>query len=318
MADEFDSLFDDESQIVNDGSVIPSNDFDEKFEENFFGEPEKGEGDLVTELLKLRGITNNSIKLIGDDNEEKEVNFYDLPREEQLQILLDNNKDEEEDNDLGLSDDEAELLNYLRENKLTVNQYLDLHKQDILKDIQNPNQVYEIDSYDDEELFLLDLKSKFDLSEEELAKELEKELKDKELFTKKVSKLRTDYKGLEDAYKQQQEAEFNAQREEQYNTFVDSMVDVAINNSELYGFELEDDDKDNVLSFILDLDDNGTSEFYKALNNPVNLYKAAWFLSQGENAFNILKNAYDAEIAKLKQDTKKIIVKQNENKNTFW
>ena len=41
------------------------------------------------------------------------------------------------------------------------------------------------------------------------------------------------------------------------------MVDVATKTSEFHGIELEDNEKNEVLSFILDLDENGTSNFYK-------------------------------------------------------
>ena len=100
---------------------------------------------------------------------------------------------------------------------------------------------------------------------EELTKELEKELQDEELFKKKVAKIRDEYKQYEDQYKEEQQKEFDKQKEEEYGQFVDTMVDVAVKTPEFHGIELEDDEKNEVLSFLLELDDEGSTEFYKNL-----------------------------------------------------
>jgi hypothetical protein len=94
------------------------------------------------------------------------------------------------------------------------------------------------------------------------------------------------------------------------------MVNVALETPEFYGIELEDDEKNEVLSFLLDLDDNGTSTFYKTLNDPKKLYEAAWFLRYGKESFDALKNAYETEIAKLKKPDNKptVVHKNNERK----
>jgi len=172
---------------------------------------------------------------------------------------------------------ECPTRKYLRDNKITLQQYLEFYKEETLAGVAGEKEVsYDIDAYDDEELFLLDLKSRYDdLTDEELVKELEEELENKELFNKKVTKLRSDYKQLEDTYKEEQQKEFNAQAETRYNQFVEQMVDVAVKTPDLYGIELEDDEKNNVLSYLLELDETGNSNFYKALDDPNNLYKAA-------------------------------------------
>lgn len=270
---------------------------------------------LIDDLLKARGIVDNKIKIVNEDNTESEISFFDLSKEEQLDILTDNQVEAPASD---LQEDEQTLIQYLRDNNITLQQYLELYKEDVLQNGSGAEQVYDIDSYDDEELFLLDLKNRYDdLTDEELVKELEKELQDKDLFTKKVTKLRAEYKQLEEAYKEEQQREFNAQRETQYNQFVDTMVDVAVKTPDLYGIELEDDEKNNVLSFLLELDEEGQSGFYKSLNTPENLYRAAWFLTYGEQAFDALKNAYEAEIAKLKKDIPKVVVREPRKPNSI-
>ena len=262
------------------------------------------EESIIDSLLKAKGIVDGKVKFIDENNETTEVNFYDLSKEEQLDIL---NGEEEIPSPAStpaqqFTGDTEELVQYLKDNNLTVDQFLESYKQSIENSIAEKDSTnYDIDAYDDQELYLLDLKNKFDLTDEELVKELEKELQDEDLFKRKVDKLREEYKNLEDQYKESQKVEFEQKQQEQYDQFSQQMVDVAINTPEFYGIELEDEEKNEVLSFLLDLDDNGSTEFYKALNDPAKLYEAAWFLRYGKESFDMLKNAYESEIAKLKK-----------------
>jgi hypothetical protein len=285
-----------------------------KIEDNIFDEnivDAQPTGSVLDELLKAKGITDSMVTIIDENEEEKEVNFYDLSREDQLDIL--NMTEEPEANDLDNS--EIDLINHLRTNNLSVDDFLAQYRESILAEVQQPVEpAYDIDAYDDQELFLLDLKNKYDLTDEELQTELEKELANADLFTKKVTKLRTEYKQLEDQYKAQQQAEFDAQREEQYNQFANAMVDISTNVSDFHGVYLEDNEKQETLSYLLDLDDSGVSRFSKDLNDPDRLYEAAWYLRYGAEAFKALESAYEAEIAKLKKVDKPRVVVRNSDK----
>lgn len=262
---------------------------------------------ILDEFLELKGITNGKVKIIDEENNESLLDFYDLTKEEQLLIL--NEKEEPENNvEYVLEENEISLINAIREKNITVEEYLEEYKKSVLEEAGLNTETYNIDVYDDNELFLLDLKQKYDLSDEELARELEKELKDETLFKKKVDILRREYKILEDQYKTAQLQELEAKKLEEFETFSQNMVDIAISTPEFHGIELEDDEKNEILSFLLDADDNGVSEFQKTLNDPVKLYEAAWFLRYGKESFEALKNAYESEISKLKkQDTTKVI-----------
>lgn len=282
--------------------------------DNIFDEPiidTPPEETVVDELLKAKGITNSMVTIVDENNEEKEVNFYELSREDQLEIL--SIQEEVDTNDL----DELEigLLNHLRTNNLSVDDFLTQYREAILAEVQQAaGPVYEIDFYDDQELFLLDLKEKYDLTDEELQSELEKELANTDLFTKKVTKLRAEYKQLEDQYKANEQLELENQRTEDYNQFANTMVDIATNVSDFHGVFLEDDEKTETLSYLLDLDESGVSQFSKDLNNPDRLYEAAWYLRYGSEAFKALENAYEAEIAKLKKVDKPRVVVRNSDK----
>ena len=307
IMEEFDDLFDDNlepSDDIIDDQIIKSNDNDDFFESS----SKNKTSSVIDDLLSIKGITDGKIKVIKEDQSEEEIDFYSLTKEEQIEIL--NSSDL--DHDYELEDDEIELINELRSKGVSWKDYLEQIKSSV-----TPIEAsYEIDSFDDQELFLLDLKHKYDLTNEELEKELEKELQDENLFKKKIDKIRAEYKELEDQQKQIQQAEFETSQKQRYEDFANTMVDVATKTSEFHGIELEDNEKNEVLSFILDLDENGTSNFYKTLNNPTKLYEAAWFLKYGKDAFNALSGAYEAEINKLKKDNKPRVVVKNKNTST--
>lgn len=280
-------------------------------EDDFFSsvpstEP-KENNPVISELLKARGIENGKILIADDDNNTQEVDFHTLPVEEQLTIL----NPEPEVNNYDLDDSEIELLNQLRWNNQSPEEFLANYRQSIIDELDvAQTKDYDIDAYDDSELYILDLKNRIDLSDEELAKELNKELQDEPLFKKKVEALRNEYRQLEDQYRQTQQDEAERQTQEQYDQFSETMVNTAIATPEFYGIELEDDEKNEVLSFLLDVDDTGISQFSKTLNDPTKLYEAAWFLRYGKESFEALKNAYESEISKLKkQDNTRVIHK---------
>lgn len=282
---------------------------DNIFEENLIDTPTTDS--ILDGLLKAKGISDSMVTIIDENKEEKEVNFYDLSREEQLDIL--NMAEEVETNDLDNS--EIDLINHLRTNNMSIDDFLAQYRESILAEAQQEVEpTYDIDAYDDQELFLLDLKNKYDLTDEELQTELEKELANTDLFTKKVTKLREEYQQLETQYRNNQQVEFDAQREEQYNQFANAMVDIATSVSDFHGVYLEDNEKQETLSYLLDLDDSGVSQFSKDLNDPDRLYEAAWYLRYGAEAFKALESAYEAEIARLKKVDKPRVVVRNSDK----
>lgn len=302
--DLFEGLEPEQNTPLVEGQDVPITDVE------LFGEDNDSliPSTLVDDLLKLKGISESKITIIGEDEKEEQVDFYNLSKEEQLEILNNSNTEVSDD----LDETEIDWINDLRSKNLSVDEWLQQYKESILAEAAQPvEKIYDIDEYDDQELFLLDLKNKYDLTDEELVKELEKELVNEELFTKKTTKLREEYKQLEDQYKTSQLEESEKQRETQYNQFADTMVDIATRTVEFHGIELEDNDKNETLSYLLELDDKGLSAFYKDLNNPTKLYEAAWYLRYGKEAFDALKNAYESEITKLKKIDKPRVVVQN-------
>jgi len=309
MNEDIDNLFDDEDlelEEVQVEEVLEDFPADDIFGFETVTEKTEETPSLVNDLLITHGIKDGKIKIIDEENKESIIDFFSLPKEDQLEILSTPKEKEI------LSEEEQKFIDNLRAGNISIQEYLQKFKEDSLKEVAPIETSYDIDSYDDQELFLLDLKAKYDLTDEELTAELQKELENEDLFKKKVNKLREDYKQLEDNYKKEQQDTFTREREDKYNKFVDQMVDVAVKSSDLYGIELEDSEKNEVLSFLLDLDENGVSNFYRELQTPEKLYEAAWFLRYGKEAMDALKDAYENEISKLKKDKTQVVVHQKD------
>lgn len=272
---------------------------------------------ILDKFLQSKGFVDSKIKVVDENSKEMEVNFSELSEEEQLD-LLNSFTDPSSSASTGVGQDEQAFLNELKNNNLSINQFLELYKESVISEAGIQTQEsYDIDQYDDKELFLLDLKNKFDLTDEELQSELEKELQNEEIFNKKVSKIRSEYKELEEQFKANQQAEFEAQQQRQYNEFVDQMSGIASNVSDFHGLELEDEEKNETLSYLLDLDENGMSQFYKDLNDPDKLYEVAWYLKYGKDAFKTIEDVYEKELSKLRaeKDKPRVVRQQNNEKN---
>lgn len=272
---------------------------------------------VLDKFLESKGFVDSKIKVLDENDKESEVKFSELSEDEQLDVL--NSLSFQDKTNTQLGQDEESFLKELKNNNLTLNQFLELYKESVIQEAGAQSEAsYEIDQYNDEELYLLDLKNKFDFTDEELQAELEKELENKPLFEKKIEKIRSEYKELEEQYKANQQAEFEAQQKQQYDDFVDQMTGIAGNVSDFHGLELEDNEKNETLSYLLNLDENGMSQFYKDLNTPEKLYEVAWYLKYGRDAFKVIEDAYEAEIARLKaKEDKPRVVRQTNKENNL-
>lgn len=259
--------------------------------------------DIVAALLRNKGIQNpHEISFEEEDGTEVTKDFYELTPEEQLDLLAVN----EADDDYGLDENEIQAVNFLRENNATLQDVIDFYKKQAVEEYINSaqDQPLEIDGFTDEELYVVDLKTKYDdLTNEELEVELAKALENPDLFKKKVDKLRVEYKRLEDENRDATNAATRASQEEAYTKITNSLIDVANSIEDLYGIDLELQDKEDVINAIVDRDLNGVTPLVKALDNPVNLFKAAWFVEKGEKAFELLHSYYRQEIENVRKNS---------------
>lgn len=303
---EIDDLDDD---LMNEESPQPDDNqdsyeehpYDDDYpEDNTVEEEPQEEEDVISAFLRSKGINPNSIKFTGEDGQQEEHKFEDLSAEEQLQILQYN----ELDDNYGLTNEETQLINNLRSNNLSVQDYNNyIAKQAIENYTKNNTQPqYQVDSISDDELFIIDLKARIpELSDEEVLAELDSAKANEDLFTKKVQSIRDDYKQKEDLIEQQeqqlrqQEAAQQAQQFEQLiiNTIQEN-DSIDLGDSQL---ALSVDDKNEIASFILDEDATGVRYISRALDDPRTLVKMVWYALKGDEAFSKISDYYKSKIS---------------------
>jgi hypothetical protein len=301
------SGFDDGEDSQDDTSeltikqITPS-DLEEKEKSTQFPQNLPQEEDVIKLLLRNKGIEDPSAILFEEeDGTETTKDFYSLTKQEQLELL----ESSDADINYGLEDNEIETVNFLRENDITLQELLDYTKQQAIEEFQNAQAgPFEIDNYTDEELFVLDLKAKFDdFTNEELEIELTKALENPELFKKKTDRIRSEYKTLEEQNRTAETEAAKTAREEAFTKITNSLVNVANQTEDMFGIDLEDQDKEDIIHSIVDRDINGVTPLVKALDDPTNLFKAAWFVTKGEEAFNLLHNYYRKEIEEVRKNS---------------
>lgn len=277
----------------------PSSTVDEPFTEQ---EPQS---DAITDYLKSLGINDpNKIKFEGDDGEVIDKSWKDLSEKEKLGILQTPNvKQTVEDDSTKLDNNEIELINYLRENNLSPDDYAQyLYNQGAAS---NPtDKVYTVDSLSDDELYVADMQVRAkDMTDEELQTALENAKSNPETYQKYIEGLRTEYRNLEQQQKDQEQAEITAQQQEEFNQFSNEIVD-SINNLTSIGgmdIELDDQDKSEIAQFILGQDGAGINYLTKAFQDPKNIVAASWFLLHGQDTFDQIQNYISDEVKKARK-----------------
>ncbi len=256
-------------------------------------EPESEDNeDVLTSFLKSYGVEDpTKMKFQNENDEVEDVDFKSLSKDEQMEILKNLT-------DSGLSEQEKADLNWLRQNNMTLRQFSNAVSQKSVQDYlsQNPDQVpqrvYQIDDYSDDELYLADLKSKYpDFTDEELLSKLESAKDNEDLYTKEVTSLRNGYKQDEDNLIRQQEE----QQAIAAQTMRDNLMNAARNFNEVLldaddpesdSLMVEDTDRQQILSYLLDQDSQGKSQLVRDLEDPETLIQLAWLRLQGQNAIS--------------------------------
>jgi len=164
-----------------------------------------------------------------------------------------------------------------------------------LQPSESPEPFHKVDDFSDEELFLLDFETRLgeSLTEEQEAEVLARAKQDEEIFKKQVEGIRKEYKEREDYESQQKQLATEQEQEAQFNEFKDSILS-AINGIDSIGglIDLEDNDKDDLAQFILSTDETGSNYLTQALQDPETLAKAAWFILNGDEVFDNIKDYY--------------------------
>lgn len=272
------------------------------------------EEDLTSEVLRLKGISDPSkIKFEDESGAIIERPWDSLSKEEQLNILVSN----EEQEDTQLDNDEIELINSIRSSGMNVQDYLDSLKQS-----QQVEKEYKIDSLSDEDVYALDLLEKVgsdNITDEEITKAIEVAKQNEDLFKKTVDGLRKEYIRLQEDEEQKLAQEQAAKQQEAYRKFANSIQNEirGLNSFAGRGLELSNDDIEELSSFILDLDDSGMSAFGKAMNDPALFTKAAfWLLNEDKIVEELTKQIQDS-YKKGYEMAKQDLSKSNPSKLVF-
>ena len=245
-------------------------------------EEEIVEEDIMTSFLKERGIADpTKIQFENENGEIEDVDFNSLSKEEQMTML-------QELTNPGLSNHEIEVINYLRQNRVSFNEVIDYFANQRLEEYLNENpearhqQIYSVDEYSDEELYFADLRSKYpSFSDEELTSKLNIAKADENLFKKEVEVLRESYKAAED----QQIKNAQLAEQQEYETLQNNLIQAVSNFNEIVldstdpqsdALEIEEEDKRQILAYLLNQDKDGKSQFVKDLEDPTVLVNLAY------------------------------------------
>lgn len=299
---------------------------DDEFIEDDLGhqeEPQEQQDDIITELLREKGIQDASkIKFEGEDGEIEEQDWNQLSIEDQLNILRSSDS-QVSNNSLDLDDSELQLINAIRSSRMSPTEYFqNVQRQGVNNYIQqNSTPQYQIDNIDDETLFITDIIARVgdeNITDEELEHLLENAKQNEDLFRKQVNAIRQEYKNREDENRNQV-AEYQKQQQvEKYNIFAEKIENEIRGFTEIGGFDLNMDESEmeEVYDFLTGFDQAGVSFFSKALNDPKLLVRMAWFALNGDKAMQDINDYWTNEVKKSRNQkkTSQVEIKKNNNK----
>ena len=257
------------------------------------------EDDFMSDFLKTRGIDDiDKIKFEDENNQIVERSWNELSKEEKINILntpLETNNNDNSDN-TDLTEEEINLLNMIRQNNMTPSEFLNqISKGEVVQEPQ-----YSIDELSDDEIYLLDLESRVgELSDEEAAQALNiAKQQSEELYKKQIEGIRKEYKEREDFKNQQTQAQLEQEQREAFEQYRDQVIDAIDNLTSIGNLDLnfEDTDKETLAEFMLSQDESGKNYLYEALQDPATLTKAAWFILNGEEAFDSITDYFTKQI----------------------
>lgn len=306
--DQFETIFSDLDQFMQESDLqdvsIVENEENDPYQFSNVDNEESSQtqhvetrNDFVSNVLRKHGINADAIQIQNEDGEIEEVPFEYLSEEEKMELY---NLATES----SITDTEIQDLNILRNNQMTLAEMIQWQREQAVKEYlaQAQSPQYTVDGLSDDNLYIYDLHDRYpDMTDEELAQELEFAKQNEALFNKKITALRAEYKQLEDENIEQQRQLASQEAEQEFNMLAQSLIDVAKSTNELHDLIIEDEDKEAVLSFLLDRDANGQSQFYKLFEDPQKLFELAWYAKFGKQAFADVNDYYKKVIEKTRR-----------------
>jgi hypothetical protein len=226
--------------------------------------------------------------------------FNNLAPEKQQEILeeLHSKAATEIEDQYGLVDEEISLINYLRENNLSVEEMVTGLANDIASRLVAEQQVegMDVSKFDDDTIYTAFLRRS---NPEATAEQIQSDLD----TAKKMSNFKSIVSNIRKTFEKEQE-EFleNKKREERQNLEAEiekqrkEVVDAVSSMNELDGLLINDGIKNDVLDMILNVDDDGDSLFMThVFSDPVELFRAAFWYKNGADIIRTREDYWKKE-----------------------
>lgn len=252
--------------------------------ENYFTFENNTSDDFTDKALSRLGIQDKeNIDFIDPVTGAYYTRSWDsLSEEQQLDILNTANQDPDSD----LLDEEIDLINKIRTSGLSVDAYMQQYTQNAEDNFANNNQVFDIDSWDDDSVFAIDLMQRVgadEVTDEEIDEAIAKAKENPTLFAKRVQSIREEYRTKQQEALYQAQEQKNKEKQERYNAYSNSIINEITKFNTVAGqpIQLDSSDQNNLANYILQLDSNGNSQFTKDLTNPSIVVESAFWALYG-------------------------------------
>ena len=312
MEDNFEFDFGDETldQVIDDGQTSPAefDDSEVEYSDSDYNEDyEDSSKDYISRLLESRGIDRNRVQILDEEGNPTEVSFDSLSEQDKFDIL------NYQDDPVLPADHEIQMINFLRQNNMTLQDFAEWQRQEAIQEYLSQQQaVSDTDSYSDEEIVAYDYIKRFgeSMSDEEIDAEIERLKADPEAFAKRVSLLRNAFKAEEEAQAKLYQDEAAAKQAENEKMFVNTYHQAMAGIDSIQNTELDDNDRDELLRFVLEKDQANRTGLSKAMDNPENVLKMAWYLLHGEERVDAMIDYFQKEISKRSKPGPRVVTKQ--------
>lgn len=254
--------------------------------------------DYMTAYLADKGIDINKVPIYDEQGNLSEVPWDSLSDADKYEIL------HSDDQESPVTDDEINILNFLRQNNMSLQDFANWQRQDAINQYINSQQEpLDSDSYTDDEIVAYDYIKRFGdaMTDEEIDAEIERLKEDEDKYAKLVKLLRDNYRAEEEANRALYEKQTQEQKQADETAFREEYANAVNSFDEIQGIMLEPQDKQELLDFVLQKDVSGRTEFAKALDDPQSVLKMAWFLQHGEDTFNATVDYFKNQIASRTQ-----------------
>lgn len=311
MEDNFEFDFGDEAldQVIDEGitSQVEFDDSDVEYSDSDYNEDDvETSKDFISMLLESKGIDRSKIQIVDEEGNPTEVSFDSLSNQDKFDIL------NYQDDPVLPADHEIQTLNFLRQNNMTLQDFAEWQRQEAIQEyLAQQAQTSDIDSYSDEEIVAYDYIKRFgeSMSDEEIDAEIERLKADPEAFAKRVSLLRNAFKAEEEAQAKLYQDEEAAKHAENEKMFVDTYHQAMAGIDSIQNTELDDNDRDELLRFVLEKDQANRTGLSKAMDNPENVLKMAWYLLHGEERVDAMIDYFQKEISKRSKPGPRVVTK---------